>query len=69
MGEVILPDGRSLNHELVKAGLAWRYRQYPPEDETLKQLEQEARQAKRGLWVDPHAVAPWAGRGKRKRYR
>jgi endonuclease YncB( thermonuclease family) len=23
VGEVILPDGRVLNHELVRAGLAW----------------------------------------------
>ncbi len=62
MGEVLLPDGRSLNHELVKAGFAWWYRKYAPEDDTLKQLEEEARQAKRGLWVDPHAVPPWEWR-------
>ena len=27
-----------------------------------KRLEQEARDAKRGLWSDPHAVAPWEWR-------
>src|SRR5712691_4287496 len=27
VGEVRLPDGRSLGHELVRAGLAWEYRQ------------------------------------------
>ena len=26
VGEVLLPDGRSLNHELVRAGLAWMSR-------------------------------------------
>ena len=26
IGDVILEDGRSLNHELVKEGYAWRYR-------------------------------------------
>ncbi len=59
VGVVLLPDGRSLNRELVKAGFAWWYRRYAPEDDTLKQLEQEARQAKRGLWADPHPVPPW----------
>ncbi|MEE8301187.1 MAG: thermonuclease family protein [Candidatus Tectomicrobia bacterium] len=66
VGEVILPEGRSLNHELVKAGFAWWYRRYAPEDDTLKQLEQEAREAKRGLWVDAKSVPPWEWRGKRK---
>jgi len=30
VGEVLLPDGWSLGHELVRAGLAWWYRQYAP---------------------------------------
>ena len=58
VGEVLLPDGRSLNRELVKAGFAWWYRRYAPGDETLAQLEREARGAQRGLWADPHAVPP-----------
>jgi len=32
VGEVLLPDGRSLNQELVRAGLAWWYRPYAPND-------------------------------------
>src|SRR5262249_48224820 len=51
VGDVLLPDGRSLNQELVRAGLAWWYRQYAPHDTTLAQLESEARTAKRGLWA------------------
>ncbi len=69
VGEVTLPDGRVLNHELVRAGLAWWYRRYAPEDDTLKQLEAEARQAKRGLWADPNPVSPWEWRVMRKQYR
>ncbi len=30
VGEVLLPDGRSLNQELVKAGFAWWYRRHAP---------------------------------------
>ncbi len=69
IGEVMLPDGRVLNHELVKAGFAWWYRKYAPDDDALEQLEQEARDAKLGLWVDPHPVPPWEWRIARKRYR
>ena len=59
VGEVMLPDGRSLNRELVRAGLAWWYQRYARHDEELARLETEARQARRGLWADAHPVAPW----------
>jgi len=59
VGEVLLPDGRNLSHELVRAGLAWWYQQYAPKDTALGQLEAEAKAARRGLWQDPHAVPPW----------
>ena len=58
LAEVILPDGRSLNRELVAAGLAWWYRKYST-DRTLEALELAARRAHRGLWSDTGAVAPW----------
>src|SRR5215471_6445926 len=62
VGDVLLPDGRSLNQELVKAGMAWWYRPYAPNDIMLAQLEAEARAAKRGLWADAHPVPPWQWR-------
>ena len=36
IAEVILPDGRILNYEIVKAGLAWWFRRYAPNDPTLR---------------------------------
>ena len=66
MGEVILPGGMSLNRELVKAGLAWWNRKSAPHDETLKQLEEEARNKKRGLWADPTPVPPWCYRNRQQ---
>ncbi len=65
VGEVILPDGRSLNRELVRTGLAWWYRKYS-RDKSLGQLEEEARSARRGLWIDPSPIPPWEFRKKRK---
>jgi len=58
IGDVSLPDGRNLNHELVEAGLCWWYRKYAPHDKDLVWLEIEAREAKRGLWADPNPVPP-----------
>lgn len=58
VGEVLLPGGRNLSHELVRAGLAWWYRQYAPKDTALAQLEAEARAAKRGLWADAKPTPP-----------
>ena len=67
VGEVVLPDGRNLGQELVRAGYAWWYRQYAPQETTLAQLEADARAAKQGLWSDPHAKAPWEWRKTQKR--
>jgi len=59
VAEIVLPDGRNLNHELVQAGFAWWVRKYAPHDAELARLEGEAQAAKRGLWSSLHPVAPW----------
>lgn len=64
VAEVILPDGRSLNRELIKAGLAWWYQHYSS-DETLGQLQEEAKAAKRGLWSMDNPTPPWDFRHRR----
>jgi len=66
IGDVILLDGRVLNQELVKAGLAWWYRYYALGDTVLEGLEKEARNTKQGLWVDPHPIPPWEWRKHRR---
>lgn len=57
-GGVLLDDGRSLNEELVRAGLAWWYLAYTPNDTNLAQLAAQAREAQRGLWADVEPVPP-----------
>jgi endonuclease YncB( thermonuclease family) len=66
LAEVHLPDGRSLNRELVSAGLAWHYRKYS-DDADLAAREKEARAARRGLWADPAPVPPWEWREAHRR--
>ncbi len=65
LGEVILPDGRSLNRELVRNGYAWWYRRYS-DDPVLQQLEEEARRERRGLWRDKNPTPPWQFRRERR---
>lgn len=60
-----LADGRDLNQELVRSGMAWWYRKYAASDKTLEKLEDEARSEKIGLWSDPNAEAPWEFRQKK----
>jgi len=67
VGIVYLPDGKNLNRELVKAGLAWHYKAYS-KDKDLASLEQQARKRKLGLWQDKNPIAPWSYRqSKRKK--
>ena len=59
VGEVILPDGRNLSRELVRAGLACWDGKNPRGDRRLERLEREAKDAKRGSWADPDPLPPW----------
>ena len=61
VGEIFVGE-HSASQEIVRAGLAWWNSKYARKDTALKQLQQEARQAKRGLWQDRKPVAPWKHR-------
>lgn len=69
IGDVHCKDGRSLNKELVKAGLAWWYRRYAPDNRELAALEASARKAGRGLWADKNPTAPWEFRWRERKKR
>jgi len=58
IADIILLDGKNLSEELVRAGYAWWYHQYS-DNIFLKQLESEARNARRGLWSQPNPIPPW----------
>lgn len=51
----------------VAAGMAWWYRAYARKDTTLRDAETAAREAKLGLWIDPHPVPPWDWRKQQRR--
>jgi len=58
LGYVFLSDGTNLNHELLKAGLAWHFVKYN-KDPDLATLENTARSNKIGLWSHTNPTAPW----------
>lgn len=71
----IMLDGRDMNIEQVKAGLAWHFKKYADEQEpqdrvTYAAAEQQARAAKLGLWQDANPTAPgdWRQGVKAKRW-
>ena len=57
--DVLFSDGTNVNHELVKDGWCWWSRKYAPGNTALEGLEQDAREAKKGLWADPNPIPPW----------
>lgn len=59
-------DSKNLSKELLKAGFAWHYVKYS-NDKTLQKLEEIAKSNKKGLWLDPHAIAPWDWRSNKKK--
>lgn len=57
-------DGVDANSEQVRRGMAWVYDRYAPRNSPLYALQGDARTSRRGLWADPHSVAPWQWRQK-----
>jgi endonuclease YncB( thermonuclease family) len=71
VGKVLL-EGVDVNLELVREGLAWHYKhyagdQFPGDARLYAQAEDEARQARKGLWNDREPEAPWLWRRTHRR--
>lgn len=71
----IMLDGRDINIEQVKAGMAWHFKKYEDEQKledrrAYAAAEQEARAAKLGLWKEPNPIVPgdWRQDVKTKRW-
>ena len=58
VAEILLQNGKLLTHELIKEGLAW----VQPEGanmQAMKDMEELARAAGKGLWSEPNPIPPW----------
>lgn len=54
----VMVGGRDVNLEMLEEGHAWHYEQYD-HNTRLREAEQSARAAKKGLWADEQSVPPW----------
>jgi endonuclease YncB( thermonuclease family) len=60
----VLVDGVDANLEQIRRGLAWHYKSYqrdqsPADRAAYAQAEEQAREARKGLWADSQPVPPW----------
>lgn len=63
VGKILL-DGQDICLEQIRRGMAMFYRQYQRElvladRERYEQVEEEAKETRRGLWVEASATPPW----------
>lgn len=55
---LIWANGYDMNWQMIKDGYAWDYKRYTC-GSSYRKAEKQARQAKKGLWVDTNPVPPW----------
>lgn len=65
IAEIILLNGKNINKELVKNGLAWHFKKYS-KDNSYDILEKQAKKLKLGLWKEKNPITPWNWRKSRK---
>lgn len=58
VARAILPNGKDISTEMIRAGYAWHYKRYST-DVLLSNLEVQARKKGTGLWKDKAPIAPW----------
>lgn len=51
----------AVNQKMITDGMAWQFTAYN-KDAILRDAQSNAKNAKRGLWTDPNALAPWVFR-------
>jgi len=54
-------DGLCINEEMLRLGYAWHYSEYDKNPD-WKELEQQARKKKIGLWAGANQTPPWEWR-------
>jgi micrococcal nuclease len=58
---VVFQDSENINEAMLQYGLAWHFKKYDNNAEWTS-MEENARNKKVGLWVDPNPTPPWQSR-------
>ncbi|MCD9014451.1 thermonuclease family protein [Fulvivirgaceae bacterium QH1ED-6-2] len=59
-------DGKILNQELIRNGLAWHYKKYSS-SKTMSELEATAMAGRNGLWSENNPTPPWEYRKSKRK--
>ena len=62
----VFADGKDVNLEMIKAGLAWHYKRYDATP-AYAQAEFNAKEINLGLWADQNPIEPYQFRNLKKR--
>ena len=54
----VFSNGQNINLAMVRDGYAWHFKKYSS-DSSLAKAENEAMEAKKGLWKMANPIAPW----------
>jgi endonuclease YncB( thermonuclease family) len=57
IAKIYYDDYKYLSAEIIKNGFGWQYKKYSTSI-YLAKLEKDARNNKRGLWIEPHPIYP-----------
>lgn len=63
---VYSPEGNDISLLMLHEGMAWHFKKYD-NNKVYEDAENVAQKAKRGIWSDPQAMAPWDFRAKKKK--
>jgi len=58
-------NNQNINYKMVELGMAWHFKKYSS-DVQLAELENLARERKKGLWTMQSPMAPWTFRAMKK---
>lgn len=71
LGVVLLANGKDIGAQLLAQGLAWHYMKglaVSPETQHYLELEQKAKDKKKGLWKEENPIAPWTFRNHQNKW-
>jgi micrococcal nuclease len=62
---IVFLDGLNINEEMIRSGYAWVYKRYSNK-KNLRDLQEDAKKNKLGLWTENNPTPPWEFRKENK---
>lgn len=62
---IVFIEQLNVNEKMLEEGMAWHFKKYDKNSDWAA-LEDKAKEAKKGLWLQPNAIAPWEWRSRKR---